>query len=179
MVTVEDVAMEALPATIETDTHAGHAEKHHQLGAPAYLRVLNAMLSGLPSDQRGATMVIDLSLHTADMLKAFITFSQTFGQQTVYVGMCADEIAVDFCKAEGVHYTKQRILAGEITVPQFNIPPVEVPADSQSPDITKPQFVAMRWSGDRPRITEVDLKKWSGHEIFAEQFADMVATIEF
>ncbi|CAK0839764.1 unnamed protein product, partial [Prorocentrum cordatum] len=179
MVTVEDTAMEALPATIETDTHASQGEKHHQLGVPAYHRVLNAMLSGLPGDQRGATMVIDLSLHTADMLKAFITFSETFGQQVAYVGMCADEISVDFCKAEGTHYTKQRILAGDMKVPHFNVPPAEVPSDSQSPEVAKPQLVAMRWTGDRPTIAEVDLQKWSGYEVFAEQFSDMVATLEF
>ena len=53
MVTVEDTALEALPVSIETDTHACQAEKHHPLGVPAYIRLLNSMLSDLPDDQRG------------------------------------------------------------------------------------------------------------------------------
>eukprot|EP00959_Pyramimonas_sp_CCMP1952_P371321 7775826-Pyramimonas_sp.AAC.1 len=37
----------------------------------------------------------------------------------------------------------------------------------------------MRWARDRPTIAEVDLLKWSGHEVTAAQFSDMVATLEF
>ena len=178
MVIVEDVSLEALPATIETETHASQAEKHHQLGVPAYLRVLNSMLSDLPGDQRGATVVVDLSLHTADMLKAFITFDQTFGQHLAYIGMCSNEGLVEFCKAEAIHYIKHRILAGEMTVPHVNVPPAEVPSADTAPEIAKPHVVVLRWNGEYPMLTVADMKKWSEHEVFAEEFEILTRTLE-
>ena len=115
------------------------------------------MLDDLPSDDcRYAVLLVDLSVHVGDMLKAFA--SGAFARPMACVGLCGSSESLEFAKTEVIHFLKSRLLTDStFMIRGFNIPPATAPSDG----ITAPtlKLNALAWSGQHIQIQEQDEEK--------------------
>ena len=105
-----DPDMDALPTSINEDGCVGFQEKHFQIGHQACSKVLSAFLTDVASsDSRYAVLLVDLSVHVGDMVKAVVNgaFSRPFD---VFVNLCDSADAMEFAKHEVVYFIKTRLL---------------------------------------------------------------------
>ena len=73
MVWMEEPDIDALPGSIDTDGYVSQVEKPFQIGHQACGKILSAFLTGIASsDSRHGVLLVDLSVHVGDMVKAVV-----------------------------------------------------------------------------------------------------------
>ena len=102
MLIVEDLSDVALPHTTDPSTHMNPPEKAQQIGPAAGRSLLKAFFGGGQNDgDRKALLVIDLTPHTGDLLRAFLSehCAQAFPAPAYYYGLTVDESHADWLRA--------------------------------------------------------------------------------
>jgi hypothetical protein len=112
MVTVDDPNIDALPPSIEVLDNPNATEKHAQLGNQACGKILNACIDDLASgSDRHAVLLVDLSVHVGDMLKAVASTASS--RPLMCVGLCESADTKDFVESEIMHFLKTKLLADD------------------------------------------------------------------
>ena len=87
--------------------------KHFQIGQQACGKILNAFLADIASnDSRYAVLLVDLSVHVGDMVKAVV--NGAFSRPLMCMGLCDSADAMEFAKHEVVHVIKTRLLTYDV-----------------------------------------------------------------
>ena len=90
MLQVEDIGDESVPTCTDVTTHINPPEKAQQLGVSAGQSLLRGFFNSTPDDgERRAQVIIDLTVHTADITRAFIheRLGKSFGSPCYYLGV--------------------------------------------------------------------------------------------
>ena len=176
LVVIDDPDIDALPLTINEETHATQVEKHNQIGHQACAKILSKFLDDLTSnDTRYAVLVLDLSVHVGDMIKAAI--NGAYGRPMMCVGLCNTGEKLDFAKSEIIHFIKAKLLTDDgFTIPGFTIPPKDKPVDAIS--VPTPALTALLWHGDTLVIKDLDRDKWKLHEHFQDAFDELDSQVQ-
>ena len=68
------MAEDSLPASTDSETHCNPAEKVMQIGEDAGSKILEGFLNrgNSATNTRTATLIVDLTTHTADVARAFV-----------------------------------------------------------------------------------------------------------
>ena len=146
-------------------------EKHCQLGYQACGKILSTFLDDLASgDARYAVLLVDLSVHVGDMVKAVV--NTAFSRPLMCVGLCDTGAQMEFVKNEIIHFLKTKLLTDEgFKIPGFTIPPKDVPLDEIS--VPTPALTALVWRGNNIVMKDADRNKWSLHDTFQAQFDEL------
>ncbi|CAJ1385994.1 unnamed protein product [Effrenium voratum] len=131
MVTIEDIAENALPQTTDTSTHIKPAEKHQQIGVDAARKLLRGFVQGMESSSRASILVVDLSLHSAELCKAAL-LEHACGQGQLqlpcyYIGFAADEEKLEWANHHMEEFLANSFLDQSLPLPKSaSIPPAKL-----------------------------------------------------
>ena len=94
-VTVEDIAEDAPPTSVDEVYCVSKPEKIQQLGVGAAQQLLKGALTGVTPESGAKTvvLVLDLTMHAGDIAKGFLSehFGSSTNLQTYYLGFCKNE----------------------------------------------------------------------------------------
>ena len=178
----EDPDADALPPSVIGEEDPGHsfsiAEKHIQIGPSACTKILSAFFNDFSAfETRYALMVVDLSVHVCDMVKAVLNGGGT-DRPIFYVGLCTDDEHMAFVKGEIVHFVKTKLLTDDgFTIPGFTIPPKEMPQDDFSMPEPVLHVLAFNELKDAFKFKDADVAKWKGG-IFQHEFEQLEAALK-
>ena len=136
-------------------------------------KVLNSFLADVATtDSRYGVLLVDLSVHVGDMVKAVV--NGAFLRPLMCVGLCDSADAMEFAKHEVVHFIKTRLLTDDnFKIPGFVIPPKDPPhADD---DVQPPTLASLVWHGQNVAIKDSDRDKYKEH--FEDQFNELEAAL--
>ena len=173
LVKIEDGG--ALPQchTDETFNRVGQAERHHQIGNLACHKIINAA-DASESCERSALLLVDLSTHVGDMLKAFVI---NVSKPGMYVGLCESDEALQFAKQELIQFVKAKLQSTpEYVITGFTIPPEEMPM-SPNDAIQPPVLSTLVWRDNVLCVAAHDETKWKDHDEFGERFEQLEASV--
>jgi hypothetical protein len=175
LVVMDDPNLDALPPSIEVYDNPHTTEKHAQLGYQACGKILSACLNDLASgDGRYAVLLVDLSVHVGDMIKAVA--ETAFSRPLMCVGLCEGADHKDFVQAEIMHFLKIKLLTDDgFKIPGFTIPPKDVPLDEIS--VPTPALTALGWRCNNIVMKDSDRNTWSLHDTFQAQFDELVTAM--
>lgn len=148
---VEDVSPEALPTSTNTDTYINPAEKHQQIGQDAGKKLLRGFLQGMesPSGGRCAVLIVDLSLHVCDGLKAATAeyLLSNSGLPTYFLGFAAGEEKLEWAEEHYTSWLSAGFLDGSLPVPKsVMLPPVELSSELVEAAPPQPQLNTLTWN---------------------------------
>lgn len=142
LIVIEDMGECALPSTTDVSTHPSQAEKNIQVGIPAARSFLKAGLTGTstPNSGRQATMIVDLTCHTADFARAALQMP-TEGSKLYYVGLARDTSEEEWTRAFLKDFLAENLLDGTIKTPaNMTLPEAEIPADMRDTAVPLPNY---------------------------------------
>ena len=175
---MDDPDPDSLPPSSSVTDQIGVAQKHSQIGHRACNKILNTLQDDLVDGERHATMVIDLSVHVGDMLKAFIAVQKR--APMAFLGLCGTADERDWVKTEVVDFIKHKLLHEDFIVPGFTIPPVTAPGTDVP--LPMPKLAALHWETQDGThtlaISAADIAKWKEHDSFRDKFADMEYAVQ-
>ena len=176
LVIVDDPNLDALPQSIDVNDNPCAKEKHAQLGYQACGKILSACVDDLASgDVRYAVLLVDLSVHVGDMIKAVANAG--FSRPLMCVGLCESVEHQDFVQSEIMHFLKMKLLTDDgFKIPGFTIPPKDVPLDAIS--VPTPELTALGWRGNTIMIKESDRNRWGLHYAFQAQFDELATALD-
>ena len=185
MLLVEDLSDTALPQTTDTTTHINPPEKCQQIGVSAAKCLLRGFLNAEASAERTATLVIDLTVHTLDMSRAFVSEKnhKALPATTHYMGFVTSEDHKDWAEKTLVNYLTEGYLqvdGADIPLPPDQVlPPAEMPADlvQTAPALPSLNLLVpnekLRADGVASLSTpEKILKCWHDHGRFGAEFRE-------
>ena len=120
-VTVEDLDEQAVPPSTDGADQISPVEKHQQIGLDACKRMLHAFFSDFHPPPRSIVVIVDLSVRTAELAKAFLSLS--LGVPVYYLGLCEDEVRREWAEAHTLHTAQEMIQNGSLEFPDFKLPP--------------------------------------------------------
>ena len=176
LVILDDPNLDALPQSIEVNDSPSTMEKHNQLGYHACGKILSACVDDIFSgDVRCAVLLVDLSVHVGDMIKAVANAG--FSRPLMCVGLCDSPEHADFVQSEITHFLKTKLLTEDgFKIPGFTVPPKDAPMDAIY--VPTPELTALGWHDNTIMIKESDRKKWGLHCSFQAQFNELATTLE-
>lgn len=180
MLLVEDLSDDALPSTTDVSTHINPPEKVQQIGFHAGSCLLSGYLAKPEEGERHAQVVIDLSVHTCDLSRAFLTdlAAKTLPTSAYYFGFCVSEVHLEWTQKILSQFLADGYLNSEIALPHgVALPPVDLPADQlqvapQAPSLTS-LVVNNKVKVDQlPTLKCPDriLASWHDHSRFGSEF---------
>ena len=173
MVWMDDPDVDALPSSISEDAYVGVQEKHFQIGHVACGKVLNSFLADIATtDSRYGVLLVDLSVHVGDMVKAVV--NGAFLRPLMCVGLCDSADAMEFARHEIVHFLKTRLLTDDnFKIPGFVIPPKDSPHEDD--EVQPPTLASLVWHGQNVALKDSDRDKYK--ENFEDQFNELEAAL--
>ena len=175
MLMIEDVDETALPQCHMDDNfnRLGQAERHHQIGKIACSKILNAA-GASDSPENSASLLVDLSVHVGDMLKAFV---MNLAKPAMYVGLCESDASLQFVKHELVQFVKTTLQSNpDYRIAGFTIPPEAMP-ESADDVVRAPNLTTLVWKDGKLAVATRDEEKWKDHEEFGESFEQLQASM--
>lgn len=150
LISIEDVSREALPSTTYLETYVNPPEKHQQIGVDASRKLLRGFLQGLesPTGARCAVLIVDLSIHTCDVLKAALMDSilSTAGMSTYYLGFAAGEDKLEWAGQHMEDWLANGFLDGSIALPKsVSLPPESLPQEVIEKTPPQPHLNVLTW----------------------------------
>ena len=158
-----------MPTTTDADHHISQAEKHMQIGTDAATKLLQAVVTGLQPASRKVLFIIDLSSHTAELMKAFVDLHGQWEIPAYYFGLCEDEVHMDWVTKQGQGWAKAHFLDGNMKIPNFMLPPATVPTELVAMLPPKPTLTTMLWSAVKDRgvdtliVPDAIMTHWHDH----------------
>ena len=151
LILIEDLDPESLPSTTEVATHVNPPEKHQQIGLDASKKLLRGFLQGVesPTGNRCAVLVVDLSLHTCEVLKAACTdhLLNTEGLPVYFLGFAAGEEKLEWAKQHFEEWTAKKFLNGDLKIPKScTLPPATLPPEMREAAPAQPQLNVLTWN---------------------------------
>ena len=148
---MEDVSPEALPTTTNMDTYINPAEKHQQVGPDASKKLLRGFLQAMepPNGGRCAVLIVDLSLHVCDTLKAATAdyILSNSGLPTYFLGFAAGEEKLEWAEEHYTSWLATGFLDGTLPVPKSVVlPPAELSSDMVQAAPPQPQLNTLTWN---------------------------------
>lgn len=148
---VEDVSPDALPTTTYLETYVNPPEKHQQIGVDASKKLLRGFLQGLepPSGARCAILIVDLSLHVCDCLKAATTdhILSSSGVPTYFLGYAAGEDKLEWAEEHYISWLAAGFLDGSVPVPKSaTLPPAELSSEMVEAAPPQPHLNTLTWN---------------------------------
>ena len=181
MLVIQDMSEAALPASTDITTHVPQVEKHQQIGVTAASKVLTAFCSGLSEAERAALLLVDLSTHTLEFVKAAYEVRQNLNLPMYYLGFSQTEGELEWQKYHlGTHFA-EKFLQGSLPLPPGTSPlaPQELPAALVSALPGKPELTTLAWSTKKtndglPSIKTPDkiVATWHDHHEFGSKFQE-------
>lgn len=182
MLQIEDVSPDALPATTYMETHVNAPEKHQQIGLDAARKCLRGFLQGLepPTGARSAVMVVDLSAHTAEFLKASVmdhTFA-TSGLPLYYLGFAGGDEKMEWATHHFESWMTDGLLDGSVPLPKsVTLPGATLPPDMVEAPPAQPQLNVLTWNKTVKyqglptlKVPAALLTKYHDHPRFGSEF---------
>ena len=186
LIQIEDVSPSALPATTYLETHINPPEKHQQIGVDASRKVLRGFLQGLepPTGARCAVVIVDLSLHTCDFLKAASMdhmLSNT-GMATYYLGFGAGEDKLEWAGQHFEEFLSTGFLDGSLNIlKSVSLPPAELPQEMVESSPPQPQLNVLTWNNKvkynmvpTVKTPAALLSQYHDHPRFATEFRSLL-----
>lgn len=173
-----DVSQASVPPSTDADTHPSQMEKHVQIGLDAGTKLLRAFTHGLQPTSRKALFVVDLSVRTAEISKAFLDMLPQLELPAYYFGLCEDDIHLEWAERQAQVHAKHGILEGTLKSPGFEIPKSEMPTDLVQGLPPKPDLNILVWSAAKDRgvetlqVPDAVLTKWHDHPVHGATFQD-------
>ena len=151
LIQIEDASPNALPATTYLETHINPPEKHQQIGVDASRKLLRGFLQGLepPTGARCAVLIVDLSLHTCDFLKAASMDHMlgNTGMSTYYLGFGAGDDKLEWAGLHIEEFLSTGFLEGSLSIPKsVSLPPPELPQEMVESSPAQPQLNVLTWN---------------------------------
>ncbi|CAK9104192.1 unnamed protein product [Durusdinium trenchii] len=172
MLIVEDLSDVALPHTTEIGPAGGRS-------------LLKAFFGGGQNDgDRKALLVIDLTPHTGDLLRAFLSehCAQAFPAPAYYYGLTVDESHADWLRALASGFLSEGFLKVEGSTdlplpPGTALPPAEMPAElmqaSPEPPNLNSRVITDKIKVDglaTAKVPDKLLESWHDHQRFGSEF---------
>lgn len=188
LLVIEDVSPESLPVTTEVATNINPPEKHQQIGVDAGRKMLRGFLQGLepPTGSRCAVLIVDMSLRTAEILKAAATdhLLSSTGLSTYYMGFAAGEEKLEWAIAHFETWATERFLVGSLPLPKsVSLPPAELPGDMVEAAPPQPSLNVLTWNTKVKfsglatlKTPSALLQKYHDHQRFATEFQAILET---
>ena len=173
MLTIEDVSECALPRTTDVDTHASQQEKVMQIGHEAMSSILSSFISNLNPQKRTAILLVDLSVYTCDMARAFVGTMKS-NALLYYVGFC--EHGLEWATQHVKDDISEQMLDGSFNLPGWAVPSAEPPPELLAADPERPRLLTLVWSDVRVhnqptlRVPDGIMRKWHDHAEFGIEF---------
>ena len=150
LLTIEDVAADSLPPSTQLETYVNPPEKHQQIGVDAGKKLLRGFLQNLepPTGSRCAVLIIDLSVHTGDILKAAASehLLATSGMSTYYVGFNGGENKLEWASHHFENWLADSFLASSLSLPKSVVlPPPDLPAELVEAAPPQPPLNVLTW----------------------------------
>ncbi len=186
LVTIEDINPDSLPASTELATNINPPEKHQQIGLDASRKMLRGFLQGLepPTGSRCATLIVDMSLHAAEMLKAAAKdhLLSSTGMSTYYMGFAAGEEKLEWAVSHFETWATEGFLDGSLPLPKsVSLPPAEIPADMVETAPPQPALNLLTWNKSAKvsglptlKTPNALLQKYHDHPRFATEFQSIL-----
>lgn len=185
LLVIEDISPDSLPNTTYLETRVNPPEKHQQIGLDAARKILRGFLHGLepPSAGRAAVLVVDLSIHTCEMLKASTLdhLLATSGMPTYYLGFAGGEDKVEWA----TQHFETWMLDGSVPVPKSMVlPEANLPADMVEAAPPQPQMNVLTWCKTVKyqglatlKVPPAILQKYHDHSRFGSEFQALLEQI--
>ena len=150
-----------------------------QVGVKAASELLRAFWAGTENPRRVCTVIVDLTAHTGDFLKAAIP--ELAHQSLYYIGACTTDARKEWLQAHLVRYIANELLtpgsslklAGEAVT----LPPAAPPTESLSAAPPKPVLSTLTYNDavqveGRPTLKIPDhvMRKWHDHQAHGLEF---------
>ena len=119
---------------------------------------------------------------TLDMARAWVDLQQTWTAPSYLVAVAADANHASWCREFLGREVKGQVLAGDVSLPGFTVPPEVPPPEllEKTPDL--PQLKVAVWNKDgdtlQMQIPAHVVDAWSGHAEFGERFDAVKGYIE-
>ena len=148
MVMLEATAEDALPPESQTATHIRQNEKHHQLGAVAWQRILEATVGSLPVRDdvgRTANLIINTHGRTAEIEKAYFAIMSSLLVPTYMFTMTAENKLCD--EAEFLVDHLRETMQGQLLNNGLNLGnhELEKAGDPTEDEIQTPVLLKLKW----------------------------------
>lgn len=181
MLQVEDIGDESVPTCTDVTTHINPPEKAQQLGVSAGQSLLRGFFNSTPDDgERRAQVIIDLTVHTADITRAFIheRLGKSFGSPCYYLGFTANDDHQEWCRHILGEYMVEGMLEERLNMPTGTVlPPSTMPAD-QLQAIPPPPALNLLTVNNKVKIDQLPTLKcpekvlaaWHDHSRFGSEF---------
>ena len=185
MLIVEDLSDVALPHATDPSTHMNPPEKAQQIGPAAGRSLLKAFFGGGQNDgDRKALLVIDLTPHTGDLLRAFLSehCAQAFPAPAYYYGLTVDESHADWLRALASGFLSEGFLKVEGSTdlplpPGTALPPAEMPAELMQASPEPPKLNSLVITDKikvdglaTAKVPDKLLESWHDHQRFGSEF---------
>ena len=150
LLTIEDVAADSLPPSTQLDTYVNPPEKHQQIGVDAGKKLLRGFLQNLepPTGSRCAVLILDLSVHTCDILKAAASehLLASSGMSTYYLGFNGGDEKLEWANHHFENWLADSFLASTVSLPKSVIlPPADLPAELVEAAPPQPPLNVLTW----------------------------------
>ena len=172
---VEDVDPKALPSTTDSDSCVKGANKVSQIGHDGMLKLVEAMLGGVPIDNRHAVIFWEVNPGVGNLFDAFVTARSGWNFPTYYMAMMDDHTHYDWLMHNKVSMTADLHLNEKL--PGAIAPmPAEMPQNLlEDPPAVPPlnKLVAVSVQGVKKLSMPADfIKLWATHTDFGEEFQE-------
>ena len=167
MVEMADSSEEALPAGC-LQTNQKQSEKYHQLGVPAWEKILGSTIGTLKARSdvgRSAILIVDTHARTGEVPSAVVQMLSHFRMPCYYFGHIADNKKIDehaFLQHHLLTAMTDKVLRQELTLPSFKLfDAADVIPEEQ---ISQSKLTVLQWSSKDGLICPDALKKrWGTH----------------
>ena len=181
MLQVEELGDESLPPGTDITCHVNPPEKAQQVGVSAGQSLLRGFFNFMPDDgERRAQVIIDLTVHTTDITRAFIheRLAKSFGSPCYYLGFTANDDHQEWCRHILGEYMVEGLLEDRLKMPTGAVlPPSTMPAD-QLQAVPPPPALNLLTINNRVKIDQLPTLKcpdkilaaWHDHSRFGSEF---------
>ena len=147
---VEDVAMDALPASSDMDNSVSGAAKAEQLGTEAMTALLDSTLNDFDTTHRSCVIFNDLRPKSSHALTACLNKSRSINYKLLYTGVCENMVELSWIKNFHTKDIANRIGNGEWKLPNFTSIQKEPPSDLLEASPTAPVLNVLPLGGYPP-----------------------------
>ena len=181
MLQVEELGDESLPPGTDITCHVNPPEKAQQVGVSAGQSLLRGFFNFMPDDgERRAQVIIDLTVHTTDITRAFIheRLAKSFGSPCYYLGFTANDDHQEWRRRILGEYMVEGLLEDRLKMPTGAVlPPSTMPAD-QLQAVPPPPALNLLTINNRVKIDQLPTLKcpdkilaaWHDHSRFGSEF---------
>ena len=165
---IMDVTETALPKTTDQTTHMAPAEKVQQIGCDACVSILHACMDKMKKPDLCFSLV-DLFLHTGDMIKAAILFQAELTTFMKIHSYASSDVEKEWLDQIINAWAREKFIDGTLKIRGAMPLPEEIPRDMLEADVPLPQLHVCTWNDikvdGQPTLTLPDAlyHKYSTH----------------